>query len=411
MGMEQRGKFDGYLTAHELEHLKMAGFSQKEINVIEELVFQNREHLTGLVDFTGDKDAPSKLFLRNLKHYGRLLDDNPQNVITKRGVLLRKWIIGRMIQKVGPLALKNKQIFESKSELVGKTVEEKVKLPKTPVLYVPNHHFKDDALASVIAAERPAYLLFGSMPQFYNTTDGILANAIGSLMINRKVVSSKHAVIKKAIYAYELGADVLCFPEGVHNKYPNELLLPLWSGIYQIAVETGEPVVPIVHYIYDPTIQIDSKLNPIHTVVDQPIYIGDMGEKAALNHLRDVMATWYYLMMERYGKTTREELMDFYYEQYKKRADELGIKILPREIFSSHDAFETYLYDLTRTVDWYDSEIETCYDYRPKELIRPESVFENIANLGNHNICDRRNILEAQLEVRIRRLEDYQRRF
>jgi 1-acyl-sn-glycerol-3-phosphate acyltransferase len=411
MEKEEKNKFDGKLTEKELNDLRKADFSEKEIKFIEEYIYQIREHLTGFTDFIGDSEAPSKQFLFNLKHYGRLLDDDPKKVISKKDVVLRKLIIGKIIQKVGPLALNNKQIFESKSELLGKTVKEEIELPKTPVLYAPNHHFKDDVLASSIAAKRPAYILFGSMPQFYNTIDGILANAVGSLMTNRKVGSSKKASINKAIYAYELGADVLCFPEGVHNKYPNELLLNLWPGIYHIASETGEPVIPIVNYIYDPTVQIYNKINPIHTVVDQPIYIADMGEKAGMNYLRDVMATWYYLMLEKYGKTTREELLDYYYIQYQKRANELGIKILDRSLFNSHDAFETYLYDLSRTIDWYDSEIELCYDYRPKDIARPEDVFENIANIQNENEFNRKNILDAKLQTRIRKLEDYQRRF
>ena len=409
--MNNKNDFDGKLTEKELENLQKAGFKEKEIKFIEEFLEINKEHFTGFVDLIGDKDAPSKQLIFNLKHYGKLFDDNPENVITKKDVLIRKFLIGRIIQNVGPIALKNKQIIENKSELLGKKVEEKIKIPKSPVLYVPNHHFKDDVLASSLVTNRPAYILFGSIPQFYNTIDGVLANAVGSLMTNRKVRSSKHASIKKAIYAHDLGADVLCFPEGIHDKYPEELLLQLWPGFYQIAAETGEPVVPIVHYVYDPTMQIKYNINPIHTVVDQPIYIGDMGEKAGINYLRDVMASWYYLMLEKYGKTTREELMDFYYLQYKKRADELGIQILPRKLFSSHDAFETYLYDLARTIDWYDSEIELCYDYRPKDIVRPEDVFENIANITNRNPLNEKNILDAQLQVRIRKLEDYQRRF
>ena len=44
-----------------------------------------------------------------------------------------------------------------------------------------------------------------------------------------------------------------------------------------------EYLIPIVHYIYDPTQRISKKENPIHTVIDDPIDITKMEEK--LMHL------------------------------------------------------------------------------------------------------------------------------
>lgn len=55
----------------------------------------------------------------------------------------------------------------------------------------------------------------------------------------------------------------------------------------------------IVHYIRDCSSQEK----------DNPIRIDNLSERAALEYLRDVLATWYYLMMEVYGKTTRENLL------------------------------------------------------------------------------------------------------
>ncbi len=68
----------------------------------------------------------------------------------------------------------------------------------------------------------------------------------------------------------------------------------------------------MIHYVYDPSRVIDKKINPIHTVVDDPIDFTHFSEEAALRYYRDVMATWYHLMAEKYGKATREELMEYY---------------------------------------------------------------------------------------------------
>ena len=418
MGKEKKKPFDGKLTEIELLNLKKNGFSEKEIQMIESYVYKYREHLTGFVDLIGDREAPSRQFLYNIKHYGYLLDDDPELVISKKDVLLRQLIIDRLIKLVGPSQLKNKQVFEDRNYLKSSEDDmDNVKkdsgiiLPKEPVIWTPNHHFKDDVLASYLATQRQAYILFGSVPQFYNTFDGVLANLVGSLMTNRKVSSSKHASIKKAGRAIDFGSDILCFPEGIWDKLPHELLLQFWTGTYQIAVEKGTKVVPIVNYIFDPTLQMDSKMNPIHTVVDDPIDITQFSEKAGLEYLRDVMATWYYLMMEKYGKTTRENIIKFYENKAIERNPDLTKVDFEKRELTSHEAFELYLMDLLETVDWYDSEIELSYDYRPKDIIRPEDVFEPIANIKNSNYQNVGNIIEARQLVKARKQEDYQRRF
>lgn len=417
--LERKEPFNGKLTEIELINLKKNGFSEKKIQMIQSYVYKYREHLTGFVDLIGDREAPSRQFLYNIKHYGYLLEDNPELVISKKDVLLRKLIIDKLIKKIGPSQLKNKQVFENRNYLKLEpnnytTPIEKdsgIILPNEPVIWAPNHHFKDDVLASYLATQRQAYILFGSVPQFYNTFDGVLANLVGSLMTNRKVSSSKHASIKKADRAIDFGSDILCFPEGIWDKYCNEILLHFWSGIYQIAKEKGTKIVPIIHYIFDPTLQIDSGVNPIHTTVDDPIDITQFSEKAGLEYLRDVMATWYYLMMEKYGNTTRENIIKFYENRALERNEKLTKEDFEKRSLTSHEAFELYLMDLLETVDWYDSEIELSYDYRPKDIVRPENVFEPIANIKNSNYQNATNIIEARQLVKTRKQEDYQRRF
>lgn len=418
MEKEKKKPFDGKLTEIELINLKKNGFSEKEIKMIESYVYKYREHLTGFVDLIGDREAPSRQFLYNIKHYGYLLEDDPELVISKKDVLLRQLIIDRLIKLVGPSQLKNKQVFEnrnylksSKDDMDNVKKDSGIILPKEPVIWTPNHHFKDDVLASYLATQRQAYILFGSVPQFYNTFDGVLANLVGSLMTNRKVSSSKHASIKKAGRAIDFGSDILCFPEGIWDKYCNEILLQFWPGIYQIAKEKGTKVVPIIHYIFDPTLQIDSEINPIHTTVDDPIDITQFSEKAGLEYLRDVMATWYYLMMEKYGHTTRENIINFYENRALDRNEKLTKVDFEKRRLTSHEAFELYLMDLLETVDWYDSEIELSYDYRPKGIVRPEDVFGPISNIKNSNYRNVTNIMEARQLVKIRKQEDYQRRF
>ncbi len=403
--------FDGKLTAEELKRLREALVSEKEIRKIEDFLEKYKSQLSGFVDIVGDDFIPSKLFPFNMKHLGKLLDSDVDKVLGKTSLKLRHMTIGKLIKKLGYKFMSSDQVFENRNELRNPndtTPDKGIILPNEPVLWTPNHHFKDDALASIVAAKRPLCLLFGSIPLYFNTSDGILAYLVGSILVNRKSSESKKASVAKLERAIDFGSDVLYYPEGVWCKSPNNYLLDFWNGVYRVANEKGIKVVPMVHYIKDATQKIPKEINPIHTVIDDPIDLTKFTEKEGLSYLRDVIATWYHLMMEKYGKMTRDELMEF----YKQRAILNGAKEEDLENgFTSHDAYEIYLKDLLTTVTGYDSSIEAGpADFRPKDKVRPEDVFENIAkaSITPENCGD---VLYAQKLVKQRKLEDYQRRF
>ena len=131
--------------------------------------------------------------------------------------------------------------------------------------------------------------------------------------------------------------------------------------------------------------------NVIHTVVDDPVKIDDLSEKAGLDYLREIIATWHYLLMERYGKSAREKEL-----QNHKTAT---------------DAWEQALIDRVATTDMYDTEIEFIADYRPKEIILPETVFQPIADVSNISKSNAPHVAFASNMVNLRKKEDYQRRF
>lgn len=348
--------------------------------------------ITSSNDLTGG-ETPSALFYLLADKLSYLLDPAPKKVISPKGVIRRRKLNG-IIKTLGIHFLTNPQIFENRNFLKNPygtdiALDPGIVLPKEPVIWCANHAFKDDTLATILAAQRHAYILFGSIPQFYNTFDGVTAWLNGVVMTNRKVASSRHTSIPKAVRAMQFGADLMVFPEGVWNKSPNALIIDLWPGIYRIACETGAKVIPVVHYIRD--CALPEKDNPIHTVVDDPIRIDDLSERAALELIRDALATWFYLMMEVYGRTTREEALEGY--------------------DTSTEAWEQSLKARVKTADRYDLEIELCADYRPKWKVEPQQVWQSIANISEparDNILD---VIYARQMVECCKENDFQRRF
>jgi 1-acyl-sn-glycerol-3-phosphate acyltransferase len=354
---------------------------------LEQIKEEQKENIRNINDLTAG-DEPSLLFYILAEKLGYLLSNDPSKCLSEDSISLRRKI-NKIIKLVGPKFLSAPQVFEDRNELMGDgTKYEDVVLSSEPVIWIANHAFKDDTLASILAAKRNAYILFGSLPQFFNTIDGVLSWANGVVMTNRKVSSSKHASVDKAVKAINMGIDLMMFPEGVWNKTPEKLMLELWPGIYRICKETKAKVVPMAHYVKD-CASLESS-NIIHTVVDNPVRIDDLSEKAALEYLRDIVSTWYYLMMEKYGKSTREEEL--------------------KGFENASLAWEDALSRRVKTAARYDKEIELCADYRPKDE-RIDEIWENIANVKN---ITKENILlveEAKQKIMKFKENDFQRRY
>ena len=279
------GSFNGALSQEQLDYLKCHGLSDNKIKKIESLLQKHKDGLTDYVDLVGDDLLPGPFFFHNLKHYGYLLDLNSDNASSVENMRFKAKVVYPIIQRFGKHFLKSEQKFENRNELLAfskrKAELDKerlidtidaysleydedsgIELPGKPVIWTMNHAFKDDVLASVLSVSRPFSMFFGSLPQFYNTFDGVLAYNLGSIVINRKSKDSKIAAQEKAKNVINKGLDIMMAPEGVWNKNPHKLLEYFWPGVYRLAKETNSKVVPIVHYIYDPTQRIPKKINP-----------------------------------------------------------------------------------------------------------------------------------------------------
>lgn len=357
--------------------------------IIQSLVEEKyKYYITNSRDLIGD-DPPSKWFSFMTRLFGYLLDDEVKNTISQKGIQRRK-IINPIIKKFGKYFLNSPQVIEDSNKLLdfnyickGKKI-----LPKEPVIWVANHAFKDDALATVLAAKRHGYMLFGSLPQFYNTPDGITSWMNGIVMINRKNKNSRKASLKKCIEVINQGGDLIIFPEGVLNKSPNQLVLDLWPGVYEVAKSTGAKVIPIIHYLRD--MKAIEKHNPIHTIVGEPITISNLQKEDALMLIRDYFATGVWLLMEKYGQSTRNQVLD-------------------GKTFNEY--WEKELIGRVNTIERYDSEIELTADFRPREKVRIEDVWMSISQIKTINKYNVFFIDYAKSIVEREKQRDYQRRF
>lgn len=343
--------------------------------------------VTGPQDLLGNA-KPSVLFFPLSTMLRGLLTGKAEKMLSKTSMTLRR-LIHPVIMLLVPAFMDYRQVFESRNHLLDiDAPDEPPQLPQEPLIWCVNHGFKDDIAAS-IHTTRHSYVFFGSLPHFYNTFDGAALFLNGVILCNRKLRSSKQNAYALAVRSLRQGNDLTILPEGVWNKTPEKLMIDLWPGIYRMAKETGSKVVPVVHYLADP--HRKEKGNVIHTVVADPISMEGLTEQEGLARLRDTMATWYYLMMEKYGRSTREELLAGF-----DNAD---------------DAWESYLAMHTGCVKYYDREIELTADYRPKHIVRPEDVWQSVAQIQNVHAGNADHVFYARGLVGLEHKRDFQRRF
>lgn len=346
------------------------------------------DYITGPSDLLAE-GPPSLFFYLFAGWYRKMLCEIPKDGALRRSIRWRK-AINPALKGLAPLFMKAKQVMEDRNALLGIPGKDAgIQLPPEPVIWAANHGFKDDVAASAAAAARHAFIVFGSLPIFYNTFDGVSLALNGVVLTNRKSRKSSSATVEKAVKVMENGTDILIFPEGIWNKTPDWLMLDLWPGIYRIARESGAKIVPIVHYVEDAA--YEKSRNRIHTVIDEPFCVEGMAEEEALRKLRDILAGWYYLMMERYGRSTREAALSGYGDV--------------------REAWENHLRRRVGMCARYDREIELRGDYRPRGTAKPEEVWEGIARIGKVTRDNAAYIAYASKIVQERREQDFQRRF
>ena len=270
-------------------------------------------------------------------YFEYLRKNEPKKVLSKSGVMLRK-LLNPVIRIVAPITCKYKLVFVKK-----------IKLPKgRPLIFAPTHGFKDDVVFSVASIPMNAYILFGSLPQFFHTFDGITSWLNGVVMVDRTDKESRKAAKPKMLHAISLGANLIIYPEGVWNKTENLLVQKLFPGIYDVAAETGALVVPLA------TVLEGGK---VYSSMGEPFDISVYERVEGLAELRDRMCTLRYEIMEQYCTCTREELL-------KGKT--------PEEYW--HD----YIEGLISEVQCYDREVEDNAHFQEKGVYSTEEVFAPI---------------------------------
>lgn len=269
-----------------------------------------------------------------------LLENEPEKVMSKKGLIIRKILSPFVRNVVAPLSSKNKYHIDKNKNL-----------PKDrPLIFAATHGLKDDIGMGIACTGRHIYLLFASLPDFYGTIDGPALWLNGVMLLDRKVKESRKAAKDKMEYAIHLGADILMYPEGTLNKTENLIVQKLFPGVYDVAQKTNALIVPVA---------IIQEGKDVYSKVCDAVDICQYEQQEGLTVLRDLMATAKYELMEEHSKISRTE------------------------IGNAEEYWNAFLNDLVnQMLPFYDYEIENSSQYIDKNEITYSQVFEHLNNIS-----------------------------
>lgn len=289
------------------------------------------------------------------KFLNYLLKNEPTSVISKRGIAVRKSISPLIRNVIAPLSSKNKYIIDRNKNLPN----------DRPLIFAATHGLKDDIACGISATGTHAYLLFGSLPDFFGTIDGPSLWLNGVILVDRKNKQSRRAAKPKMNYALSLGTNILMFPEGTLNKTENLIVQKLFPGVYDVAKQSGALAVPVA---------IIQEGNKVYAKVCDAFDITQYERQEGLDTLRDLMATAKYELMEKYSRCSRADIGNAK-EYWKNFLDDLVNQMLP----------------------FYDYEIENSSQYLDKTDLKHMSVKKQYKKLklnkANAFLLNKRNIL------------------
>ena len=118
-----------------------------------------------------------------------LLSNSPEKVLSKRGVIIRKVFSPVFRNILAPLSVNNKLVIERRAIL-----------PKNRnYIFAATHGFHDDIIMSMRAAAIHTYLLYGSLPDFFETFHGWGLWLNGVILVDRVDRESRKSAKDKMI--------------------------------------------------------------------------------------------------------------------------------------------------------------------------------------------------------------------
>ena len=300
-----------------------------------------------------------KLTIQELCEYKRLLRRHQLlNDEKIKGIKFREYthpIINFLIKGRRILNNQTLTIYDKKNK------QKMIKEQKRPIIFAVTHTGKYDIEIVNEAIKKAYYLLSDDEEYMYRTIDGFITDWNGVIYVDSdydKVtsdnpISDTQVALETSIKVLKDGANIMWYPESIWNLSPNSLVLRCKYGIIKAAIESNAVILPIAldqrgEYDKDFYVNIGEFIYPENLKIK---YGNDKnGMIAAVNDLRDVLATLKWEIWESFEIESRKKIESDYYEKFiEKKISEWPFftieairkrEYCPSSIVTEEEAFE-----------------------------------------------------------------------
>lgn len=170
------------------------------------------------------------------------------------------------------------------------------------IIYAVTHIGGNDVEIAFEAIKTPAYLFLGDPKELYCNFDGLMLYLNGVICVETRDKEDRNVARTRAVGLLKKGGNLIIYPEGAWNISDNLLVLPIYAGALEIAVEAKADIVPIAIEKYENIYYVNIGKNISYEQID----LSNKTEAAV--RLRDIMATLKWEEFEIGGVNKRESI-------------------------------------------------------------------------------------------------------
>lgn len=265
----------------------------------------------------------------------------------KRGIVVENISIHDFFHRMlVPVIRMLRKIRKQKLIVLG---DERSKEQRTTI-YAVTHIGGNDVEIAFEAIETPAWLFLGDPKELYCNIDGFMLALNGVICVETKDKFDRTIARIRAVELLKKGGSLIIYPEGAWNISDNLLVLPIYAGALEMAVEAQADIVPVAIEVYGDTYYVNIGKNIPWTEIE----LSDKAEAA--NWLRDILATLKWEEFEVLGVNKRESIPKGYRREFVDR-----IMNAKATSYVEQDVYDSM--------------------YRPKGVVEPSEVFAPIKGI------------------------------
>lgn len=201
-------------------------------------------------------------------------------------------IIGRLINRQKLTIISDKRIHTKK-----------------PVIYACTHVGYFDIIMTFEAIKSPCWLFLGNPEYIYRTFEGWLVETNGVIYINENSKTDRRVAKETAIRLLQQNGSLLIYPEAVWNVTDNLLVMKLFRGAVDMALQAGAEIVPIAIEQYGKSFYVNIGRN-----IKYDSFQSDT--QKLTNELRDILATLKWEIWESFPTVERALFADDYRDTF-----------------------------------------------------------------------------------------------